>query len=452
MRTVALVSAPMNPKTAQTAAPTTHALRKQKKLREREEALQRIEKQRRDKMRAVADRGKRCDMSTQAKILTLPVMAIAPPVPKTRVHLRHRLTFVSFVIVVLGTSLFVSWYLWERAADRYNSVAGFSVHSEDMSSAVELLGGVANLSGSGAADEEVLYQFIQSQHLVAKIDKALNLRQLWSPPAPHSDPVFGYHAPGTIENLTKYWGRMVDVYSNSSTGLIDIEVQAFRAEDAQTIVKHIYAESAQLIHQLSAIAREDATKHANENLARAAQRLKDTRRTLAEFRIKNKIVSPETPLQIQTGLLASLEAEMTETLISLDMLRQTSTPTDPRLKQAQRRREVIADRIAEEHQKLNATQGTTHTAGFADLFGEFESLKVDLEFAEQSYTAAQAAYETAVAEARRKSKYLAAHIPPTLAETAIYPNRPFLLGVTVASCFVLWALLMLVWYALHDRR
>ena len=430
----------------------THAARKQQKLREREEALRRIEKKRHDRALAVAARQKKRETASQATILTLPVTAIVPPVPQARLHLRHRLSFVSFIIIVLGTSLFVSWYLWERAADRYTSIAGFAVHSEDMSSPVELLGGVANLSGSGAADEEVLYQFIQSQHLVEKIDKSLNLRKIWSPPATNSDPVFGYHAPGTIEDLTKYWGRMVDVYSDSSTGLIEVKVQAFAPEDARAIVQEIYAESAKLIHELSAIAREDATQHAEENLARAAQRLKKTRLTLAEFRIRNQLVSPDTPLQIQTGLLASLEAEMTETLISIDMLQQTSTPTDPRLKQAQRRRDIIAARISQEHQKLNAEQGAMHSIGFADLFGQFESLKVDLEFAEQSYTASQAAFDTAVAEGRKRSKYLAAHIPPTLAETSIYPNRPFLLGVTFASSFALWALIMLVWHSLRDRH
>ena len=93
-----------------------------------------------------------------------------------------------------------------------------------------------------------------------------------------------------------------------------------------------------------------------------------------------------------------------------------------------------------------------HSIGFADLFGQFESLKVDLEFAEQSYTASQAAFDTAVAEGRKRSKYLAAHIPPTLAETSIYPNRPFLLGVTFASSFALWALIMLVWHSLRSRH
>ncbi|MEH6674308.1 MAG: capsule biosynthesis protein, partial [Sulfitobacter sp.] len=213
-----------------------------------------------------------------------------------------------------------------------------------------------------------------------------------------------------------------------------------------------YSESSNLIHQLSAIAREDTTKHAGEGLDLAAQRLEHTRRDLSDFRNKNQIVSPDSPLQIQTGLLSSLEAEMTETLISLDMLSQTSTNTDPRLKQAERRRQIIADRISQEREKLNYGQNAQRPAGFAELFGQFESLKVDLGFSEQAYLAARASYDAAVAEARRKSKYLAAHIPPTLSETAALPNRPFLLGMTFITSFTLWALIMMIVYSLRDRR
>lgn len=432
--------------------PPTHARLKQRKLQEREKALARIEEQRRRKVRAIKTQRNRIDTTAQPNVLTLPPPNIAAPVPNARLQLRHRLAFLSFVLGVLGSSLIASWYLWERAADRYISASGFSVHSEDMSSAVELLGGVANLTENGADYEEMLYQFIRSQDLVSRIDKTLNLRHIWSSSVTELDPVFGYHSPGTIEDLTKYWGRMVSVYSDNSSGLISLRVQAFTPADAQAIATEIFKESSNLIHQLSAIAREDTTKHAGEGLDLAAQRLEHTRRDLSDFRNKNQIVSPDSPLQIQTGLLSSLEAEMTETLISLDMLSQTSTNTDPRLKQAERRRQIIADRISQEREKLNYGQNAQRPAGFAELFGQFESLKVDLGFSEQAYLAARASYDAAVAEARRKSKYLAAHIPPTLSETAALPNRPFLLGMTFITSFTLWALIMMIVYSLRDRR
>ena len=96
--------------------------------------------------------------------------------------------------------------------------------------------------------------------------------------------------------------------------------------------------------------------------------------------------------------------------------------------------------------------GGDGTTGFADIVGEFERLTVDRQFAEQSYTAALAAFDAAIAESRRQSRYLAAHIHPTLAESPIYPNRPATLGLVAFFSFLIWSLLVLVGYSLKDRR
>lgn len=433
-----------------------HDNRKALKIREREEALARIEEQRFAKKRALlakAEARQAAEPASQIAANTVPVHPVAPPVRRARIKLRHRIVFLSFLLGVLGTNLAAAWYLWERAADRYVSVAGFSVRTEEISSAVELLGGVAELSGSGSSDEDILYKFIQSQELVRTVDDALDLRHLWSKADPEIDPIFSYAPPGAIEDLTDYWARMVTVYNDSSTGLIDLEVQAFDPEDAQNIARMVYDESSRMINRLSDIAREDATRHAREELETAVQRLKVARAEVTKFRNKNQIVSPDSTLQIQTGLLSSLEMQMAETLIDLDMLRQTSTEKDPRTKQAERRREVIEARLRQERGKLGiGSASDTRDDRFADLVGEFESLSVDRQFAEQSYTAALAAYDAAVAESRRQTRYLAAHVSPTLAETSIYPNRPVTMGLIALFSFLIWSILVMVGYSLRDRR
>ena len=58
----------------------------------------------------------------------------------------------------------------------------------------------------------------------------------------------------------------------------------------------------------------------------------------------------------------------------------------------------------------------------------------------------------AAAEARRKSRYLAAHVLPTTAETARFPERGMLLGLIALFLFLFWAIAVLVAYALKDRR
>jgi len=382
-------------------------------------------------------------------------VTVAPPAAPERVRSRHVLVVISFLVFVVGTTGLSAWYLWERAADRYVSVAGFSVRTEEVGSAVELLGGVAELSGSSSSDTDILYKFIQSQELVEAVDAELDLRKLWSKADPEIDPVFSYHPPGSIEELTDYWSRMVSVYNDSGTGLIDLEVQAFTPQDAQDIAQLVYDHSSLMINRLSAIAREDATSYAREELDTAVERLKAAREAITRFRNLNQIVSPESTLQIQTGLLSSLEMQLAQALIDGDMVRQTTNnANDPRVQEAERRRAVIEERIRQERNKLGLGEdgSSEGNAAFVNLVGEFERLTVDRQFAEQAYVAALAAFDAALAESRRKSRYIAAHVQPTLPETAIKPARIETLGLVALFSILAWSIVVLIGYSLRDRR
>ena len=372
-----------------------------------------------------------------------------------RPRFRHVMLALSFLVLVAGPTLGAAWYMWTRAADRYVSTAGFSVRTEEVGSAIELLGGVAQLSGSSSSDTDILYDYIQSQELVRQVDAVLDLRELWSAVPPEVDPIFAYHPPGTIEDLTDYWNRMVRVYNDGTTGLLELRVQAFTPRDAQTIAQLVYDRSAETINELTAIARADATRYAREELDTAVERLKGAREAITQFRNRTQIVDPAASIQSQMGILSSLQAQLAQSLVDLDLLADSTSQSDPRVSQTESRIAAIEARIAEEQRKLGfgAAEGAVDDGtAFADLVGEYERLVVDLQFAEQSYTAALATYDSAQAEARRQSRYLAAHVRPTLAEASTVPRRLELTLLTALFAFLAWAILALAAYALRDRR
>ncbi|TNC52406.1 capsule biosynthesis protein [Rubellimicrobium rubrum] len=412
------------------------------------------------------------------------------PAPPARARGRHWAVLVSFVLCVILPTALAAWYLWERATPRYGSEVGFSVRTEEMGSPLDLLGGVAGFGGSSSKDTDILYRFIQSQEIVAAVDRQLDLRALWAKGDPAQDPIFAYHAPGTIEDLHDYWDRMVAVYNDTSTGLLDVQVQAFAPEDAQAIAQAIYLESQALINRLSDIAVADTTRLARQELDLSLERLKTAREALTRFRNETQIVDPSVSIQSQMGLLSSLEAQLAQTLIDLDLLRNGGAPdSDPRVEQALARVQVIQRRMEEERAKLGlgrpvaaglaAPEGPAlsfggtddapetasdaapeggdglaprNGAAFADLVGEYERLMVDQQFAEQTYVAAMASYDSALAEGRQQTRYLAAHVEPTLAERSDYPRRWTLAGLTALFAVLAWGLVTLGAYALRDRR
>lgn len=379
------------------------------------------------------------------------VGAVRPPAPLARIKIRHKLLLVSFLVAVVLPLVVTAFYLWVRTSDQYASYLGFSVRTEESSSAIELLGGITELSGSSSSDTDILFAYLISQELVRKMDDAVDLRGIWSRVSHSSDPIFAYDTPGTIEDLLKHWERKVTIVYDSGSGMIDLRILAFTPEDAKTISQALLEECAAMINNLSAIAREDAVKYAREELEASVVRLKEARRVMTEFRNRTQIVDPAIDTQNQMGLLITLQGQMAEALIELDLLQDTTRQSDPRIVQANRRVEVIQVRIDAERRKLGFGAGADTGEVFADLVGEYEGLLVDREFAERSYTAALASYDVAQAEARKQSRYLAAHIRPTLAEKAEYPERGKILALMALFLLLGWAILSLVYYSLRDR-
>ncbi len=372
------------------------------------------------------------------------------PVSQARARRRHWGVVLSFLLLVLLPMAVAGFYLWTRAADQYASTVGFSVRTEEVGSAIEILGGITELSGSSSSDTDILFEFLQSQKLVRDIDNALDLRTIWS--KAENDPIFAYDTSGTIEDLLEHWLRKVKVYYDTGTGLIELRVLAFDPDDANAIAEEVFAASSSMINELNAIAREDAIRYAREELENAVERLRQARQVLTQFRNRNQIVDPTVDLQSQAGLLGSLEAELANSLIELDLLEETSRSGDPRIVQAERRVRVIEERIDAERKKLGFGSGAEDGDFLANLVGDYERLVVDREFAETAYVSALAAYDASLAEARRQSRYLAAHVLPTLAERAEYPKREMLLGLIGLFLVLGWSILVLIYYALRDRR
>lgn len=377
---------------------------------------------------------------------------VPPPVSMARTRKRHWFAILSFLLMVVAPAGVTGWYLWERAVDQYASYVGFSVRKEEASSSLEALVGIPGLSGSSSEDTDILYEYLQGQELVAALDSELDLRTIWAKADPEGDPVFSYHPPGTIEDLVTYWGRMVKIYYDSGTGLIDLRVLTFDPVDSTLIATAIYDRASARINELSAVAREDAIGYAREELTQAEDRLRKARVDIQSFRNRTQIIDPTLQTQAQSGLIGALQTQLAEAQIELQLLLATARDNDPRITQAELKIEVIQQQIDNERSKLGLESGTAGGSSVADLVGEYEILASDLEFAQLAYTASRATFDAARNEARRQSRYLAAHVKPTSAERAQYPDRIMILSLITLFLFLFWSVVVLVAYALRDRR
>lgn len=367
-------------------------------------------------------------------------------------RLTRTLILGSLLVMVFLPTIVWAWYLWARAQDQYVSTVGFSVRKEEADPTVDLLGGLTQLTGStSASDPDILYDFLRSQDIVATIDGEHDLVGKFSKVS-DVDPIFGYDPDGSLEVLTKYWRKQVRVDYDSSSKLITLKVMAFTAEDALEIAKATFDESSRTINRLSDIARDDATRFSRDELAKAQENLTVARQAMTGFRMRTQIVDPAADLAGQMTVLNTLQSQLVEAMVALDTLRETARDDDTRIVQGQRKIDALQTQIDLERAKFGETGEGPNGESYAELVAEYEELAADMEFAETNYRSAQSSYETAVAEGQRQSRYLAAHIEPRLAQTPQLPNRTGLLLRIFAILLLGWAVLLLFYYSVRDRR
>ena len=376
---------------------------------------------------------------------------VRPFARAARLRRRHRMLLAAILVGLLLPIVLTTVYLFGFAKDQYASNVGFTVRQEEAGSASELLGGLsAVMGGRSTANTDVLYEFIQSQEVVEQIMQRIDLVEHYSRDW-RSDPVFSIWPNATIEDALWFWRRMVRISYDRNTGLIDVQARARDAHTAQAIARAIVSESEAMINALNEAALRDTMAHAQRDLEEAVERLREAREAQAEFRARTRIVDPQADLQGRMGVLNNLQQQLAEALIEHDLLLQVTNETDPRVRHALRRIEVIRDRIAQERLTYATEDVTVIDTDYPRLLAQFESLAVDTQFAEQSYTAALTALDVARSNAMRQSLYLATYIRPTLAQRAEYPQRLLLVLLTVFFLILVWSVVALIYYSLRDR-
>lgn len=383
-----------------------------------------------------------------------------PPIPEdasapqhktagpARLKSRHRLLILSFLSLVFVPFLVTGVYLYTVAHDQYASHVGFSISKEETQSAADLLVGLTALSGSSSSDTEVLYKFIQGRQMMVSVHEALDLSRIYHRP---TDPVFSLPEEPNLEDLEHHWSRVVDVFFDSSSGLIELRVLAFDPKDAQDVAHAILDESTRMLNELTKVARADSMSYAQTELDHSVQQLKVARQAVQEFRARTQLVDPLTDIQGRMGLLATLQTQLAEALIEHDLLLGSTQDGDPRFVQAQRRIDVIQGRIKEERARFGDEE-TIQGASYSQLVSEYESLVVDLEYAQSTYLAALATHDSAAIDAQRQSRYLATYQAPTLASSPEYPQRAILLMLISGFLLLTWVIGILIYYSVRDRR
>lgn len=349
--------------------------------------------------------------------------------------------------VVLPASL-VAGYMYFIASDQFASQAAFSIRSEQGGVVSQgFLGAIASMGGTGSAqDTDLLFDYIRSQAIVEAVDRKLDLRDIYRQRG--ADRLFSLRADAPVEDVVQYWNRMVSVSNESRNGILQVEVKAFTPEDAQLILREILSESSDLINTLSEEARADSLRLSGEMVEEARQDLRDIRRKLTDFRRENQIVTPEIEAETRSTVIGALQGRIADALVERDSILSYTNENDQRVRNIDNRVESLRAQLEQERVDLLQSGQDTDV----DVFGVYESLLVDQEMLNIAYGQALASQASAHAEARRQARYVAVHVPPSLAQSPLYPERLKTTLVAALLLLLLWSIVTVFYKNARDRH
>ncbi len=348
--------------------------------------------------------------------------------------------FVSMLValIAIAVPVLLAAYYGYLASDRYVTEAQFSVRSATqqtgLSDVIAGATGIPSAAGMMGAfqDAFIVREFVHSQELVDRIDAELGMVKLFGNPA--VDWWSRLAADATREEKHDYWQYRISADLDASIGLVVLKVAGFTPEDSLKLAQSILAACQQLVNDLSARARVDALSFAAEEVAKAEDRLRDSRLAVTAFRKNTGDIFPEATAKAQLELIAQLDFELAKAKAEVAAL--GLAPTAPTQRAAVARIIALEAQIAEERKKLTGT--AAHPGSnepLSDVLIEYQALEVDRLFAEQFYMGTLTLLEAARQEAIKIQRYLVVFVQPGLAEEPLEPRRGWAV-LTVIACTI----------------
>jgi len=371
------------------------------------------------------------------------------PKPETK-HRFHRLMISLLLAFVIPSLLGIGYYTF-IASDRFAAGASFVIRGLDTGGSTDFVSSFTGMvsGGSTASDGHVVRKFLESPDLLQQLDIALDLRAHYSTPV--IDRLSRFNNEQSFEEFADYWQWRIQTTYDSTTGIVTFEVQTFDAATAKKAADMILDRVDYLVNFLSEQARRDSVKFTISEVERSEARLLAAQSAIREFRSKSGSIDPKLNSQLDTQLIAALEAQLANLQSRIAAMSSEVSPEAPMLRQLRLQSSALKDQIQLRRSAVGGNKNSPKDSSTADKLAEFESLQIEQTFAQQRYASALTSLENSRMDADRQQRYLGIFSRPITPEEAIYPQRLRNVLLCIAGFFALWAIGALLTLAVRDH-
>lgn len=336
--------------------------------------------------------------------------------------------------------LLVDGYWVFFASNRYVSESNIVLESPQIAlPSLDFSSLFSNSSGKGA-EMLLLRDFLLSVDMLREIDTATNFRKHYA------DKQYDFFSrlrseDEPIEELHEYYLDQVSVELDDYAQVLRIKVQAFDPEVAYQIDTLLLEHGEARMNALGQRLAEEQVLFLEKQVNQLRDGFNKARLDLLNYQNEKGLVSPIGTVESLSAVVADLASQLANLEASKRALVSYQSMKSPAVVKIDSEIEAIKQQINQESARMAQTSG----GALNTLSSEYQTLQLQLEFAQESYSGALSALQNTRIEAARKLKQVSVLQSPTFPEYSVEPDRFYNSVVfTILALFVALIAQMLV--------
>lgn len=332
------------------------------------------------------------------------------------------------------------WLIW--AEDRYVSTTTVVLDSPQVAtpeiSFASLMGG----AGGNTKDLLLLREHLLSVDMLKNVDAALDLRSHYSKNGDWIARLKRADVP--IEDLHHFYQRRIKVELDEYAGVLNIHVQAYTPEFAQNLALLLLQAGENHMNAMGHRLAEEQVRFLEGQMQHLEERFNTTRSKLLAFQNEHGLVSPTSTVTSINQVVATLEGDLARLQARRNALASYQSTQSTELRHLEREIEGLSDQISKQRDRLAQATGNSLNR----ISAEYETLELQAQFAQNTYSGALAALENTRLSAARQLKQVSVLQSPVLPEYATEPRRIYnstvFAVITIFLAFILSMLIMII--------
>ncbi len=324
----------------------------------------------------------------------------------------------------LISSLLVSfyWALW--ASDRYISEANVVLESPQISAPSLSFQTILSGTTASASDLLLLRDFLLSVDMLRLLDDKVGFSEKYSD---NKIDFFSRLSDSNppIEELHDYYLKRVHIELDDYANILRIRVEAFEPSIAQEILTILLDAGEKHMNEMGQRLAEEQVKFLERQVSKLRVAFEKSRKDLLDYQNENGLVSPIETVESLSAVVANLESQLANLRAKRTALLAFRSIKSTDVLRADAEIEALNNQIVKERARMAQQSG----GALNSVSSQYQSLELQMTFAQESYSGALASLESTRIEAVRKLKQVSILQSPTLPEYPVEPRR--LYNITV---------------------